>query len=150
MKFFGKNEKLYDDGHDSSGPDMSEVKEKVIYVVHAVYGIVVGFVACNYVKYLDKRYACYAWGIPLTSKPVPGYPVAQILVTFLCILIVYALVGGLTVLGNRVWQALIKKKTMKQKEEVMDRALALVLLLIVLVSVVFAFVPFNIFLIGVD
>lgn len=145
---FKKEQASYDDGMGNAPGGHDEKGAKVMYVIMSIYGGVMGFLGCQYCKYLHQRFACKAWGIPLTSKHVKSYGAPQILIDIIAIFVVYFLIGSLGMLINRFLKYMFSK-SIKQCDEAANEALMYGLMFLVVVSVLFIFIPLNIFLIGV-
>ena len=148
QKFFKKEDAAWDDGTENPEVEVDTMKEHLFYIIMSVYGAVFGFIGCQYCKYLHQRFACSAWGIPLTSRPVKSYSVINIVVDIVAVGVVYFLIGALGMLLKK------KKKIaftdqLRQVNEVSNVALMYGLLFLVVISVIMLFVPFNLFLIGV-
>ena len=149
LPFLQKKESLWDDGSENPGVDVNDAKGHLIYVIMSIYGAIGGFFACQYCKYLHQRFACLAWNIPLTSRPVKSYGVPNLVADFICISLVYAFALTVGWLLDRLLKIIFQDK-MPQCREVCDIALMYGILFMVLVSIILLFLPFNIFLIGVD
>lgn len=139
----------WDDGTDNQKPDGLVVRNKTLSVVMVIYGIMTGFVGCQYCKYLHQRFACYAWGVELTSRPIKSYGVPNIIVDIVAVFLVYALIGAVGILLNRGLKVVMNAHE-KEDRDVFNEALGYGFLALVIVSLIMLFLPVNMFLIGID
>lgn len=144
-----KREAEWDDGTDSYNPDSEEARPHLIKMIMTGYGAVAGFFGCQYCKYLHQRFACRAWGIPLTSRPVKSYSVASMVFDIVAVMCVYAILGAVGMLLNKLLQMVFLPGN-KDPREAMNTALMWGFIALVVVSIVMLLIPFNVFLIGVD
>lgn len=149
IPFLKKKESLWDDGSEDPGVDINDAKGHLIYIIMSIYGLVSGFIACQYCKFLHQRFACLAWGIELTSRPIKAYGVPNLVADFITTFLVYAFVLTIGMLLNRVLKLIFQDK-MPQCKEVCNVALMYGLLFMTVVSIILLFIPFNIFLVGID
>ena len=66
LPFLKKDEDAWDDGSDGPEKSKDDIKGRLIYIIMSIYGVITGFLGCQYCKYLHQRFCCYAWGVPLT------------------------------------------------------------------------------------
>ena len=142
-------EKAWDNGSDEDELSESSVAEYFSYGLMILYGLVAGFFACQYGKYLHQRFACKSWGIPLTSRPVNYYSPMEFVVDILAFGLIYAFVGAIGVFVNKLVHSLFVKQIGRQSKEVRQTALMCGFLAMIASTVVMAFVHWNIFLINV-
>lgn len=146
---FKKEDAAYDDGYGYDSTSEDDGKAKFLYTIMSVYGAIAGFFACQYVKYLHQRYACNAWGIPLTSRPVETYSLPNIIVDIIAFLVIYFFALAIGVLLNRLLKIYFDDK-MGDATETANIGLAYGFAFLAIASIIMFFVRFNIFLIGVD
>lgn len=147
LPFLQKPEPEWDDGTDDTGPSIEESKKKVLFIVMSVYGAVTGFFACQYCKYMHQVFACRAWGVELTSRPIKSYGVPNMVADIIFTFIMYALVGAVGILLNRIMKHVMADADIDNN--IFNEGLGYGLFCLVLVSLLMLFIPFNVFLIGI-
>ena len=146
---FKKEDAAYDDGYGYDSTSEDNGKAHFMYVVMSIYGFISGSLGCQYVKYLHQRYACNAWGIPLTSRPVQVYSLPNVIIDVLAFGVIYFFVLGIGVLLNRLLKIYLDDK-MEDAKEAANIALAYGFAFVAISSIIFFFIRFNIFMIGID
>ena len=146
---FKREDPSYDDGYGYDATSEDNGKARFLYVIMSVYGFISGALGCQYVKYLHQRYACNAWGIPLTSRHVEPYSLPNVIIDVLAFGVIYFFVLAIGVLLNRLLKMYFDSK-MSNATEVANIGLAYGFAFIAISSILFFFLRFNIFLIGVD
>lgn len=149
LPFFKKEEKAWDDAIENDADGLNEKRRVHMISLMSIYGAVTGFFGCQYCKYLHQRFACYAWGVEFTSRPIKSYGLPSILIDIMSVFGVYVFLGTIGLLLNRILRAVFAGNKLRQKE-MFDEALGYGFLFMILVSMIMLFVPFNVFLIGVD
>ena len=149
LKGLFHKEKAWDSGSDDDELSESTVAEYFMYGIMIVYGLIAGFFGCQYGKYLHQRFACKSWGIPLTSRPLTNFSPMELVVDIVAFGLIYAFVGAIGVLVNKLIQSLFEKQVGKQSKEVRQTGLMCGFLALIVMTIIMAFVHWNIFLIGV-
>lgn len=148
IPFFREEESLWDDGTDNKKTNLDDERGKFIYRIFTIYGVLSGLIACHYCKFMHQKVNCQLWNIPLTSKHVNCYSV----IGFLSDCMIFAFVYAFALLLGVVLWAVIKTlyaKTFKNVEEYASAGMMYGLLALVITTIITAFIPFSIFLIGV-
>lgn len=148
-KLPGKNKEppRWDDGSDEEQVD-EDAGPHLANIIMSIYGGISGLLGAQFMKYLHQVFACNAYGIPLTSRRVEWYSTPQIAADAIIFFFVYAAIFGLGILiglGVRSW--LLKDRPDEKNEY--GKAMAHGFFWLVVISVIFLFLPINVFLIGV-
>ena len=149
LKNIFQKEKAWDSGSDDDDFSEKTVAEYFLYGIMALYGAVAGFFGCQYLKYLHQRFACKAWGIPLTSRPLSRQSPMEVVVDVVAFGLVYAAVLAIGALLNALLNAVFAKQIGGQLKEVRHTSLMYGFIAVIISSIVMFFVHWNIFLIGV-
>lgn len=149
---FGKKEEeppRWDDGEEEQVPDQASAGMRFSMFVMSVYGGIAGTLGAQFAKYLHQVFACNAYGIPLTSRRVPWYGPAQLAADTIIFFFLYGAVIGVGILiGLGLREGFLRETSDNLKED-HQRILARGFFWLIVMTVIFFFLPINVFLIGV-
>ena len=149
-KLFHKEESRpgWDDGSGEDRADPEEAGASFCNKAMGAIGAFEGVIGTMLAKYLHQRFACNAYGIPLTSRKVNWYGIPQVAADSILFFFIYGTMLGLMLVASMG----LRETFLKDYEDVRNywhKSLAMGFAAMVIVSVIFYVVPFNIFLIGV-